>query len=99
MNEAELLKAIENLLDSKLQEKLEPIQDDILSLKTQTQENTQILRALREHSEVNKAEHDAMQVDIAYIKGELVGLKRSLTTVEMATANNWQDIAALKMAK
>lgn len=62
-------------------------------------EHTQILRALEHSAEVNKAEHDNMINDIAYMKGQIESIKRDLSRVEEATANNWVDIARLKAVK
>lgn len=92
-------KMFDEKLDAKFRTELGPIKDrlyaldegqklireDIAALRSQVSENTQILRALREHSDVNKAEHDVIKIDIAYMKGDIVGLK--------------QDFAALKLAK
>lgn len=69
------------------------------AMEKQLEENTLILRALREHSEVNKAEHDAMKIDMAHMMGDIVGLKESMAQVERATAYNWGQIADLKIAK
>lgn len=68
-------------------------------LETKIDEHTQILRALEHSAEVNKAEHDKMANDIAKIQGDVAGIKKDLSQVEMVTANNWADIAKLKAVK
>lgn len=65
-------------------------------LETKIDEHTQILRALEHSSEVNKAEHDKMSNDIAKIQGDITGIKKDLSQVEIVTANNWAYIAKLK---
>ncbi|KPU26428.1 hypothetical protein TR13x_10135 [Caloranaerobacter sp. TR13] len=62
-------------------------------------EHTQILRALEHSAQVNKAEHDIIMNDIAHIKGEIEGLRKDMTNVELITASNWADIAKLKSIK
>lgn len=77
-------------------EDLQAIKELLEPMKSQLDENTQILRALREHSEVNKAEHDAMKIDMAHMMGDIVGLKESINVIEKATAYNWGQIADIK---
>ncbi|MFT8315957.1 MAG: hypothetical protein ABF633_17170 [Clostridium sp.] len=85
---SELLKAIEVMLKKELQ-----------PIKTQLDENTQILKALEHKADVNKAEHDKMSNDIAHIKGDIEGLRKDITNVEIITSSNWNDIAKLKSVK
>lgn len=75
------------------------VKDDIKFLKISQQEDHQILKNLEHNSNVNKAEHDKMMNDIAYIKGDLSSLRKDLSTVEIVTANNYADIAKLKAVK
>jgi SMC interacting uncharacterized protein involved in chromosome segregation len=75
------------------------VKDDIKFLKTSQQEDHQILKNLEHNSNVNKAEHDKMMNDIAFIKGDLASLRKDLSTVEIVTANNYADIAKLKAVK
>jgi hypothetical protein len=73
---------------------------DILKrLESKIDEHTQILRALEHSAEVNKAEHDKMANDIAKIQGDVTGIRKDLSQVELVTANNWADIARLKSVK
>ncbi len=51
-------------------------------------EHTQILRALEHSAQVNKAEHDKMSNDIAKIQGDVTGIRKDLSKVELVTANN-----------
>lgn len=62
-------------------------------------EHTQLLRALEHSSQVNKAEHDNMSLDIAEIKGEVKAIRKDLSAVEVITANNWSDLAKIKAVK
>lgn len=87
----EILKRLENKIDEHTR---------ILNQHTQVlNEHTQILRALEHSAEVNKAEHDKLSNDIAKIQGDVTGIKKDLSQVEMVTANNWADIAKLKAVK
>lgn len=62
-------------------------------------EHTQLLRALEHSAEVSKAEHDKMANDIAHIEGNVEGLRKDLSNVEIVTASNWAEIARLKAVK
>lgn len=84
----ELVKVLSSLLD----EKLNPI-----SIKLD--ETYQIVKALEHSAEVNKAEHDKMANDIAYIKGDIQALRKDISNVEIITSSNWNDIAKLKAVK
>jgi len=64
--------------------------------RNQINENTQILMALEHLTQVNKAEHDKMSFDIAEISGEIKAFGKSLSNIELITANNWGDIVKLK---
>lgn len=93
----DLLKAIEVMLKKELQPiktEVQSMKTEIQSIKVQLNENTQILKAL-EH----KAEHDKMSNDIAHIKGDIEGLRKDITNVEIITSSNWNDIAKLKSVK
>jgi peptidoglycan hydrolase CwlO-like protein len=72
---------------------------DIKDLKTRQEETYQIFKALEHSAEINKAEHDKMTNDIAYIKGTMESIKKDVSTVEIVTANNYADIAKLKAVK
>ena len=48
---------------------------------------------------LDKAEHDAMKMDMAYMMGDIKSLKNSMCAVENATAYNWGEIAKLKKAQ
>lgn len=75
------------------------LKTEVNDLKTQLTENTQILKSLEHSAEINKAEHDKMQYDIAHIKGDIESIKKDLSQVELVTANNWADIVKLKAVK
>ena len=40
-----------------------------------------------------------MSNDIANIQGDVVGMRKDLSQVELVTANNWADIVKLKAVK
>ncbi len=127
----EIIKLLSDMLDEKLDEKLEPIKakldehseilnshSEILNshseiLRSHSEvlnshseilnkhsiildEHTQILRALEHSAQVNKAEQDKMNNDIAHMKGDVESIKKGLAGVEIITANNWSDIVRIK---
>ena len=97
----EILKRLETKLDKgldRLETKVYSLETKVNSLETKLDEHTLILRALEHSAQVNKAEHDKMSNDIAKIQGDVAGIKKDLSQVEMVTANNWADIAKLKGA-
>ncbi|BCZ47567.1 hypothetical protein psyc5s11_36340 [Clostridium gelidum] len=73
-------------MDNEILEILKDMQKDIKELKVQVTENTQILKALEHSSEVNKAEHDKIINDVAKVQGDVTGIKKDLSRVEVATA-------------
>lgn len=95
----ELLSAISDLLDNKLDLKLEPINTKLDSIGTQVKENTEMIKVLRHSAELNKATLDKISLDVAYIKGDVEKIKKDLSVVEKVTAKNWTDINELKEAK
>lgn len=95
----------QKLMISKL-DKLDAIEESIKGIKTQLDENTQIVRSLIDKAEVNKADHDRMEHDLTYIQGDIMKLlkdtasiKDVLNLVEQVTAQNWVDISKIKKAK
>ena len=89
--ENEILKILKNM-----QSDIKEIKDDVKELKVQVKENAQILKALEHSSEVNKAEHDKIINNLAHVQGDIEGLRIDLTTMEIVTSKNWNDIARLK---
>lgn len=85
----EMLEALSNLLDKKLDQKLEPIHLNIKDLKTGLEK---ILSKLDEVEAVNATRHTALMNDISDIKD-------NLNNVEIITSKNWNDIAKLKAIK
>ncbi|HOQ01512.1 MAG TPA: hypothetical protein PK604_11960 [Acetivibrio clariflavus] len=79
--------------------RLSNLENKVDALQIQTKENTEILKFLVHSAEVNKAEHDRMNNDIAHIKGELESIRKDLVNVEIITSSNWNDIAKLKAIK
>jgi len=67
---------------------------DILEVKED--ENSRILRALEHSAQVNKAEQDKVNNNIAYLSGDIKELKRDVTAIEIITSKNWNEIATLK---
>lgn len=94
----EILKRLEFKVDT-IETKVDTIEAKVDKLEIKLDEHTQILRALEHSAEVNKAEHDKISNDIAKIQGDVAGIKKDLSQVEMVTANNWADIARLKAVK
>ena len=96
------LQRLETKMDSGLQRletKIDSLETKVCILETKMNENTLILRALEHSAQVNKAEHDKMSNDIAKIQGDVAGIRKDLSQVELVTANNWADIVKLKAVK
>ena len=87
----EILKRIETKVDN--------LEIKVDNLEAKADEHTLILRALEHSTQANKAEHDKMFNDIAKIQGDVIGIKKGLSQVELVTANNWADIVNLKAVK
>jgi chromosome segregation ATPase len=82
------LQAMSELLDTKL----EPI-------KSQLNENTQILKSLEEASQMHKSDIDHLTHEVAAASGEINEIKKNISRIEVATAENWADVAKLKAVK
>jgi len=98
----EILKRLETKLDKgldRLETKVDSLETKVNSLETKLDEHTLILRALEHSAQENKAEHDKMSNDIAKIQGDVAGIRKDLSQVELVTANNWADIIKLKAVK
>ena len=98
----EILKRLETKVDiglDRLETKVDRLETKVNSLETKLDEHTLILRALEHSAQVNKAEHDKMSNDIAKIQGDVAGIRKDLSQVELVTANNWADIIKLKAVK
>ena len=83
----------------KLEGRFDKLEGRFDSLEIQVQENTQILKALEHSAQVNKAEHDKMNIEIAKFVGALKSVKSAVSAVEKITANNWNEIIELKETK
>ena len=79
------LKDGQNKLSSKL---------DTMEIKLD--ENTQIVRALEHKAEVNKAEHDSTNLNLAGIMGEIKELRNDFGMIEKVTINNWNQLIKIK---
>lgn len=83
----------------KLEGRFDKLEGRFDSLEIQVRENTQILKALEHSAQVNKAEHDKMNIEMAKFNGTLKSVQNALSAVEKVTANNWSEIVELKAAK
>lgn len=100
--DSELLSAIREMLIEELKPiktEIEGMKSEITGMKNQIDETYEIVKALVEASEVNKAEHDVMMNDIAYIKGAVEKIKIDMYRVEEITANNWAEMTRMKQAR
>jgi chromosome segregation ATPase len=83
-------------LDKKFEKRFDVLEEDVSILKSQTWENTEMLKALIHASEVHKAEIDNISLKVAHIEGDVTAIKKDLSTVETVTASNYTDIVRLK---
>ncbi len=90
--------SMENRMDS-MENKINSMDTEVKGIKVQLDEHGHILRALEHAVSVSQAKQDAMEHDIAHIKGDVTAIKDNLCFVEQATARNWQEIATLKAIK
>ena len=106
MENKELLKAMSDMIDSKL----EPIIKDIQVVKSDTkgitstlEEHTQLLRALEDRTKVTQSEVENLKHSMAETQGTLKRVETSVEKLvskqdflEDATANNWNQIREMK---
>jgi chromosome segregation ATPase len=85
----ELLAAIGDLLDQKLDEKLEPI-------KSQQWEDHEIIKALMHASEVDGAKIDSLTWSVAHVEGGLTGVDEKVTGIEGRLTNIEGDVKGIK---
>lgn len=86
------LKAIRELL----KEELEPIKNNVKTIKVQQEEDHKILKALEHSSEVSKAERDRLNNDIAHISGHLKSIDENIDAVKEVLGRHEVDITVLK---
>lgn len=94
----EILKLMQQDIKS-VKEDIKLVKEDIKSIKVVQDEHTQLLRALEHRTEVISAEQENLKHELAEVKGEVKGIRKDLSNVEMITASNWSDIAKLKAVK
>lgn len=98
----DILSAISNLLDEKLnpiKEDISGLKEDVKYIKIQQKEHGRILSILEDKAITNKAEHDKMFNEIAHLSGKVESMRKDLATVEIVTARNMENIANLKVIK
>lgn len=72
------------------------VKDQVGLIRTQQQEDHLILNALKHSSEVNRAEHDKMLMEISYIYGNIKSINQNLTAVKEVIGEHEVDIRVLK---
>ena len=72
---------------------------DISSIKSTQEEHTQLLQALEHKTNVISAEQENLKIEVAEIKGDVKGIRKDVSNVELITASNWSDIVKLKAVK
>ncbi len=82
-----------------MQGDMKSMQGEIAGIKGTQDEHTQILRALEHKTDVISAEQENLKHEVIQIKGEVKGIRKDLSNVELITASNWSDIAKLKAIK
>ena len=93
-------KILQMLEEMKLKiDKIDTIEQKIDAMGLQMDENTQLIRALKDSAEVNKAEHDKMMIDIAKIQGDIQSIKKDISKLEVVIGANCVDISYLKAIK
>lgn len=93
-------KILQMLEEMKLKiDKIDTIEQKIDAMGLQMDENTQLIRALKDSAEINKAEHDKMMIDIAKIQGDIQSIKKDISKLEVVIGANCVDISYLKAIK
>ncbi|MGV8982718.1 hypothetical protein [Clostridium sp.] len=82
-----------------MQSDMKSMQGDIRTIKNTQEEHTQILRSLECKTDVISAEQENLKHEVTEIKGEVKSMRKDMSCVEIITANNWSDIAKLKVIK
>jgi hypothetical protein len=98
MTDRELMEAILTKITG-IETKVDGIDNKVKGIIVQQEEDHAILKALEHNSNVNKAEHDKMFNDITHIKGNVEGIRKDISNIEIITSSNWNDIAKLKAIK
>lgn len=75
------------------------VMDILQQLLKGQQETNSRLENLEKNTGTIISEVARLREDVTEVKGEIVGLRKDLNLVELATANNWADIVKLKAAK
>lgn len=91
-----------NSMESKMnamETKINSMDIEIRGINSRLDEHGQILKALEHSLTVNNAKQEAMEHDIAHIKGDVTSIKGNFSILEQVTAKNWQDIARLTAAR
>jgi predicted nucleic acid-binding Zn-ribbon protein len=83
-------------MDKQILDLLKKMDSRLAKIEINQEEHGQILRALDERTQVLSADMENTKHEVSEIKGEIVGLRKDLNLVELATANNWADIVKLK---
>lgn len=84
---------------SLMKQDISSMKQDTESIKSTQKEHTQLLSALEHKTNVISAEQENLKHEVAEIKGEVKGIRKDLSNVELITASNWSDIAKLKAIK
>ena len=81
---------------SKIKKDVSNIESDVAGIKIRQKEDHQILKALEHSAEVNKVEHDRMNIDIARIQGLQKNISENLDAMKDIIGRHEIDITVLK---
>ena len=76
--------------------RLDNLENDMAFVKPQVSENTEILKALVHSSQVQKAQIDSIEYNVAHISGDMEDIKTDLSLIEGISAKNWSDVIMMK---
>lgn len=79
-----------------INDKLENLENDMAFVKPQVSENTEILKALVHSSQVQKAQIDSIEYNVAHISGDMEAIKIDLSVIESISSKNWSDVIMMK---
>ncbi|MBS3971041.1 MAG: hypothetical protein KGZ94_13120, partial [Clostridia bacterium] len=72
------------------------VKNDLELIKTQQKEDHLILKALEHKADINKAEHDQMLNNLAYMEGAVNNVKENIGAIKEIIGRHEVDITVLK---
>ncbi len=88
MVDREMLEAISQMMESKLEQAIEPIRTDLADVKSDLEEVKHRVTAIEVTQENVKSDLDGVKTDLAGVKSDLEEVKHRVTTIEVTQEND-----------